>query len=221
MPPRTYQELRRRFDTCEVCGLAGTWDYSNFLVIHHLDRIPSNNHPRNLQVLCTECHQGLPKLSRTRERERRTAMIESSKTLEQINAERKMINFIKNIQDACEICGKKGIWDSFEKKKLIFHHVDGDRSDNSPDNLMVVHAACHREAYELCRDIKIRKRRTKDRLNKEKGILDREKKILEAERYQERHKQIQDIIDFAHQSGYLVDEKLNLIPKETAPGAGS
>ena len=41
---------------CEACGAQHDWESRHVLTIHHLDRNPMNNDPRNLLVCCQRCH---------------------------------------------------------------------------------------------------------------------------------------------------------------------
>ena len=41
---------------CAKCGFDGRWELGK-LHVHHRDEDPSNDNPKNLEVLCTACHK--------------------------------------------------------------------------------------------------------------------------------------------------------------------
>ena len=50
---RRFKKLRGELTTCVRCGYA---EHPEILVIHHKNRDRTNNKPRNIEVLCPNCH---------------------------------------------------------------------------------------------------------------------------------------------------------------------
>ena len=63
--------------------------------------------------------------------------------------------FIRKQKPRCFFCGKIITPDSFYPKKgykrdeLTIHHIDENRNNNNPSNLVLVHRTCHRRYHRL------------------------------------------------------------------------
>jgi 5-methylcytosine-specific restriction endonuclease McrA len=155
-------------DCCELCGFTAAW--TGQLDVDHIDGDRDNNELTNLQTLCANCHRLKTHLERDSERagDVRGDPSVSMTTLTQTQGvcacgNRTTSDGIKNGQrtfkkrcwscrkyrhriggyakgTCCELCGFVAEWHS----QLDVDHKDGNKQNNSPDNLWTLCANCHR-----------------------------------------------------------------------------
>jgi 5-methylcytosine-specific restriction endonuclease McrA len=157
-------------DCCELCGFTAAW--RGQLDVDHIDGDRDNNDPANLQTLCANCHRLKTHLER--DSERAGDVRGDPSTEKQAGASRELQGvcacgnkatagggyskgkrrfqpqcwscrkykhrhgYAK--QPCCELCGFVAEWHS----QLDVDHRDGNKQNNSPDNLWTLCANCHR-----------------------------------------------------------------------------
>ena len=103
--------------------------------MHHIDRNRKNNRLDNLLTLCVRCHAQKSAQEQRADEERLRVLQYGLDFTEKLKEEVR-----KRDHRKCVDCG---ISERSLRKRLSIHHVDGNKKNNTMDNLISLCLSCH------------------------------------------------------------------------------